>query len=179
MSILARVYSCLFFLLSVASSFTCAAQSTGSVQNSMAIGKMLLGLSFIIILIYALAWVAKRLTQSRLVKNDDMHIVSAMAIGPKEKAILVSVENTKILLGVSAAGVNALHVFENKLQLNDDRRASSPNPPEMDENTLVQPLNTHVKSQQESSQKQVSGVLPQGADFASQLKSMLNIGAGK
>lgn len=86
------------------------AESTVSHGNA-AMGKMILGLLVVTAMIYGLAWIVKKITQGNLLQNNNMRMISAMALGTKEKVVLIEVENQKILLGVAAGGINALHVF--------------------------------------------------------------------
>jgi flagellar protein FliO/FliZ len=59
-----------------------------------------------------LAWFAKRL-RGGFARGGGarIQVLGAQALGPKERAVLVRVGETDILVGVAAGNVNTLHVF--------------------------------------------------------------------
>lgn len=60
----------------------------------------------------ALAWFAKRLRGGFTTNGGArIQVLGAQSLGPKERAVLVRVGETDILVGVSASNVNTLHVF--------------------------------------------------------------------
>src|SRR5690606_17871338 len=83
-----------------------------SLQGNSVLGQVLLGLFVVTSLIYFLAWCVKKFSNGRFMQTRGMKIIAAMPLGTREKAILIEVEDKKILLGVSPSGVNALHVFD-------------------------------------------------------------------
>jgi flagellar protein FliO/FliZ len=58
-----------------------------------------------------LAWFAKRLRGGFKTGGARIQVLGAQALGPKERAVLVRVGDTDILVGVAANSVNTLHVF--------------------------------------------------------------------
>ena len=58
-----------------------------------------------------LAWFAKRLRGGFKAGGARIQVLGAQALGPKERAVLVRVGDTDILVGVAANSVNTLHVF--------------------------------------------------------------------
>ena len=58
-----------------------------------------------------LAWFAKRLRGGLKTGGARIQVLGAQALGPKERAVLVRVGDTDILVGVAANSVNTLHVF--------------------------------------------------------------------
>jgi len=58
-----------------------------------------------------LAWFAKRLRGGFKAGGARIQVLGAQALGPKERAVLVRVGDTDILIGVAANSVNTLHVF--------------------------------------------------------------------
>jgi len=74
-----------------------------------------LGISMIIIVavIVVLGWLYSR---SRFVgggANDVINIVATRALGPKERLLVVEVADQQLLVGMTATGVQTLHVFDN------------------------------------------------------------------
>jgi flagellar protein FliO/FliZ len=58
-----------------------------------------------------LAWFAKRLRGGFKSGGARIQVLSAQALGPKERAVLVRVGETDILVGVASGAVSTLHVF--------------------------------------------------------------------
>jgi flagellar protein FliO/FliZ len=58
-----------------------------------------------------LAWFARRLRGGFKAGGTRIEVLGAQALGPKERAVLVRVGDTDILVGVAANSVNTLHVF--------------------------------------------------------------------
>jgi flagellar protein FliO/FliZ len=58
-----------------------------------------------------LAWFAKRLRGGFKSSGSRIQVLGAQALGPKERAVLVRVGETDILVGVASSSVNTLHVF--------------------------------------------------------------------
>ncbi|BFM20661.1 flagellar biosynthetic protein FliO [Gilvimarinus japonicus] len=85
---------------------------------------VLLGLLGIIALILALAWFAKRAGATGWSRSRDMKVVASLALGTRERLLVVDVANTQILLGVTAQSINQLHVFTEPV-INTDGTASS------------------------------------------------------
>ncbi|HTU68633.1 MAG TPA: flagellar biosynthetic protein FliO [Steroidobacteraceae bacterium] len=60
----------------------------------------------------ALAWFARKM-RGGFTRNGGarIQVLGAQSLGPKERAVLVRIGETDILIGVGAGSVNALHVF--------------------------------------------------------------------
>jgi flagellar protein FliO/FliZ len=58
-----------------------------------------------------LAWFAKRVRGGFKTGGARIQVLGAQALGPKERAVLMRVGDTDILVGVAANSVNTLHVF--------------------------------------------------------------------
>ncbi len=84
------------------------------IQGGSVLGQVLLGLFFVTALIYFLAWCVKKFTNGNFMQAKGMTIVSAMALGTREKAILLEVENKKILVGIAPGSITTLHVFDSE-----------------------------------------------------------------
>lgn len=73
---------------------------------------VLFGLLGIVALILGLAWFAKRAGATGWSRSSDMKIVATLALGTRERLLVVDIANTQILLGVTAQNINQLHVFD-------------------------------------------------------------------
>ncbi len=74
--------------------------------------QMILGLIFIVLLIFALAWLMRRMGRLQSVMGGTMKLLGGMSLGQRERAVLVQVGDTQMLLGVAPGSVRALHVFD-------------------------------------------------------------------
>ncbi len=75
---------------------------------------MAMGLVVVIALILGLAWVLKkygRLPNHNLV---DMKVLGGLSLGTREKAILIEVDNQRLLVGVTPGHIQTLHVLGKK-----------------------------------------------------------------
>lgn len=96
-----------------------AAKRTTPMPNQGAyMMQVLLGLLFVIGLVFALAWILKKVGQGNLVGGQQMKVVAAMPMGTRERIALVEVGGQHILLGVTATQINTLHVFDEPVDLN-------------------------------------------------------------
>ncbi|HVL02078.1 MAG TPA: flagellar biosynthetic protein FliO [Dongiaceae bacterium] len=70
--------------------------------------QMVLGLGFVLAVIFGLAWVAKRFNLNGAGTGAGMRVVGATTLGPKEKLVLVEVDGKRLLLGVTAHQISLL-----------------------------------------------------------------------
>ena len=79
--------------------------------------QVLLGLLFVVGLVFALAWLLKRVGQGSLVGSRQMKIVASLPLGTRERLALVEVGGQHILLGITPTSINTLHVFDEPVDL--------------------------------------------------------------
>ena len=75
------------------------------------LGQTALSLIVVLGLIFALAWVLKRLQGVRTGGPANLRIHGGLQVGAKEKVLLIEAGGTHLLIGVSASGVSTLHVY--------------------------------------------------------------------
>ncbi len=85
--------------------------SSSPIDTSTMAIQVVLALGIVTASIFALAWVAKRLGNTHLLHNQKMKLISSMALGTREKMVLVEVDGQKLLLGVTPSNIASLHVF--------------------------------------------------------------------
>ena len=73
---------------------------------------VLLGLLFVVGLIFALAWIFKKIAGGPLLATSTMKVLSSMSVGARERIVLVQVGDKQILLGVGSGSVSQLYVFD-------------------------------------------------------------------
>ncbi|MCU6173481.1 flagellar biosynthetic protein FliO [Citrobacter cronae] len=66
----------------------------------------------IIVLILAAAWVIKRLGFTpKSAGTRGLKIASSTSLGPRERVVIVEVEDARLVLGVTASQINLLHTL--------------------------------------------------------------------
>jgi flagellar protein FliO/FliZ len=119
----------LFLLLSLPLS-ALAAQTTASptpmAGSNLAgqLGQMLLGLLLVIGLIFALAWLLRRVQQLTPRTGQVIKLLATQPLGPRDRLVLVQVGNEQILLGLSAGRIAPLHVLKEPVHLADAEPAT-------------------------------------------------------
>jgi len=89
---------------------TVAAATGGSMAGQLT--QLMLGLLVVLAVIVALAWVVRRVQQAAPRGGQVIDIVSARALGPRDRLVLVQVGDEQILLGVSPGRITSLHVMK-------------------------------------------------------------------
>jgi flagellar protein FliO/FliZ len=103
------MFTILFFASGVV--YAADADIVGTGSGRAALIQTALGLVVVIAVIYALAWLAKRTNLGALGRDKGLKVLVVLPLGPREKAILVDIAGTQMLLGVAPGRVSTLHVF--------------------------------------------------------------------
>lgn len=88
-----------------------AAEATMASTALPGLGQTALSLIVVLGLIFALAWLLKRVQGVRLGGPAHLRIHAGLQVGPKEKILMIEAAGQHLLIGVSAGGINTLHVF--------------------------------------------------------------------
>lgn len=89
-----------------------AAESNPVVASAPSFGNLLqvlLGLGLVLAAIAGTAWLLNRLGPGRISASESIRVVGAVAVGPKERVILVDIGETRLVLGVAPGHVTTLH----------------------------------------------------------------------
>ena len=97
-----------------------AAPQTTSTPHPVGVGglgEVAFALGLVLAAIFIVAWVVRRmrLASSRVGGAND--VLADVSLGQKERAVLLKVGNTQILLGVAPGRVNTLHVLTEPLEV--------------------------------------------------------------
>lgn len=67
----------------------------------------------IIVLILVVAWVAKRFSfaGSHLSGKKTLHVSASVSLGPRERVVVVDIEDARLVLGVTASQITHLHTL--------------------------------------------------------------------
>lgn len=82
---------------------------TPGIDGLAAFGKIVVAMVVILAVIFACAWLAKRLGAAGGAGGGHMRIVSGKALGNKEKIVIVEVNETWLVLGVTPTHISKLH----------------------------------------------------------------------
>ena len=77
--------------------------------------KVVLGLFFVVIAIFASAWFFRRFGSISSVPSDSLKIIGGLNIGNREKLMLIQVGEKQILIGVTSTNIQTLHVLEDQV----------------------------------------------------------------
>lgn len=86
---------------------------------------LVVSMLIVIAVIVVLGWLYSR---SRFIgggSNEAIQIVASRALGTKERLMVVEVADQQLLVGMTASGVQTLHVFEKPIQIDNSAAASS------------------------------------------------------
>jgi flagellar protein FliO/FliZ len=86
-----------------------APPAAGPALPAGGVAQVLLGLTAVLALVGAIAWLLKRYSGLRGTGSGLIRIVGGAAVGQRERVVLVEVGGTWLLLGVAPGQVRALH----------------------------------------------------------------------
>lgn len=69
------------------------------------------GLALVLAAIAAAAWLLRRTTQLTQARGTPLVLRGGIAVGPRERVVVVEVEGTWLVLGVAPGRVSALHAL--------------------------------------------------------------------
>jgi flagellar protein FliO/FliZ len=116
-----------------------APETAKAVSSSPAAGLAQVTLSLMLVLaaVFAAAWVVRRMRNFGRPGAGAINIIADIALGQKERAVLIQVGAQQLLVGVAPGRVNTLHVLPEPVRTNDAQRggggdeispSSSPSP---------------------------------------------------
>lgn len=112
--------------LAAAPSAAASAAAAGGGSLAGQLTQLLLGLLVVLGVILALAWVVRRVQQAAPRGGQVIDIVSARALGPRDRLVLVQVGEEQILLGVSPGRITSLHVMKEPVSSPTRREQATP-----------------------------------------------------
>jgi flagellar protein FliO/FliZ len=89
------------------------------------IGGALFALVLVIGLILLLGWLAKRMPGLGGARsNSALRVVGSLALGPRDRVVVVAVGDTQLLLGVGSGGTRTLHTLTEPLPVAPESKAA-------------------------------------------------------
>jgi len=90
--------------------------------------RVVLSLGAIVALIFAASWLTRRLQSRQFVGGRRLRCIESMSISARERVMLIEADGKRLLVGVGAGGIRALHVYEGTVPV-DAAPAPAPLPP--------------------------------------------------
>lgn len=91
------------------------AHATAAPSAAGTIGGTLFALALVIGLIFGLAWLARRMPGFALARHGGLRVVTSLALGARERLLVVEVGSTQLLVSSGASGTRLLHTLEQPL----------------------------------------------------------------
>lgn len=104
----------LFGALGSSSAALAAAGSGGGVDVSSLL-RLIIGLVVVIAAVVALAWFLRRFSGITQNADGQLRVLGGLAVGQRERIVLVQVGEEQLLVGVAPGRVQTLHVLEQPL----------------------------------------------------------------
>ena len=77
-----------------------------------------LALMLIVGLLFGATWAARKVSGGRLFGQGNMKVISGIAIGPKERIVLIEVEDTWLVIGIVPGQIRTLHSLPKGTDMN-------------------------------------------------------------
>lgn len=109
-----RPFRCCPWLLALLSGGAGAAEPAalgGSPIGAGYLAELVVGLLVVVVGIVALAWLLKRMNRFQGSAGGALKVVDGLALGTRERVVLVQVGDEQLLLGVAPGRVETLHVL--------------------------------------------------------------------
>lgn len=91
-------------------------QAFGKQAEGPGIGGAVFALILVVSLILGLCWLARRMPGfGRVAGGNALRVVASLALGPRERVVVVEVGGTQLLLGVGQGGMRHLHTLAEPL----------------------------------------------------------------
>lgn len=87
------------------------ASETPTAVGAEGLAQVTLSLLLVLAAVFAAAWVVRRLRGFGKFNNGALQVVTEIAVGTKERVVLIQVGNQQLLIGVAPGRVSTLHVL--------------------------------------------------------------------
>ncbi len=94
-----------------------SAISATHVSGVSGLGEVTLALVVVLAAVFAFAWIVRRMRGLGSRVGNAIDVLADVPLGQKERAVLLKVGPTQILIGVAPGRVNTLHVLAEPLEL--------------------------------------------------------------
>lgn len=99
--------------------------ASSSLEPSQYLGQISLSLIFILLIIFAAAWLLKRFGRINGVAGEQMKVLGVMTLGQRERVVLMSVGKQQLLIGVTASRVSLLYELDEPVEVESEKPVST------------------------------------------------------
>lgn len=85
--------------------------SVDSLSGFAVLGKTALALLAVVAVILLCSWLLRRIGPSRHWQGQSLKVVGSTLLGPRERVVIVEVQGTWLVLGVTASQISQLHAL--------------------------------------------------------------------
>jgi len=114
--------------LSLVSSAASAADAVQQTSGFTSFFQALMGLAVVLGLLYGFFWLLRRFGPGQTGAQGAVRIVGGVMLGPRERLVVVEVQDTWLLVGVAAGHVSTLHTLPRPEGLAPAPLQSAPQP---------------------------------------------------
>lgn len=103
---------CFSFVISIHSHSLMAAETAVqpvATTSFASLLQVLFGLGLVLAAIAGTAWLLRRFAPGQVAASGALRVVGGVAVGPKERVMLVDVGDTRLVLGVAPGHISTLH----------------------------------------------------------------------
>ena len=100
-------------------------QGFGQPSDGPGIGGAVFALILVVSLILGLGWLARRMPGVGRTSNNALRVVGSLALGPRDRVVVVDVGGTQLLLGVGQGGMTTLHTLSQPLPVAQPSQGTS------------------------------------------------------
>ncbi len=90
------------------------------------LAQLVLGLLLVLGLIFALAWLLRRVQQAGPRQGQVIELISSRALSARDRLVLVQVGNEQILLGLTPGRITPLHVLKEPVEVASNAQPATP-----------------------------------------------------
>lgn len=112
--------------------------------SSSSIVQIIFSLLLVLAVIVLVAWLLKRMNSAQLGSGNLLKVLGSVAIGQRERIVLVEVKDTWLIVGVGPGQIRTLHTLPKQEFQNSENSDSSHLPPE---NKFAQLLSSVLRHQ--------------------------------
>lgn len=87
--------------------------------------KVVVGLLFVLVAIFASAWAFRRFGGKAFMSNDSMQIIGGLSLGQRDRVVLLQVGKEQIVVGVSPGRLQTLHVLKEPVEVPENNQQAS------------------------------------------------------
>lgn len=99
-------------------------RAASSLEPSQYLGQIAMSLIFILLIIFAAAWLLKRFGKINGIAGGQMKVLGVMSLGQREKVVLMSVGEKQLLIGSTASRISLLYELEEPIVVESEKPVS-------------------------------------------------------